>query len=91
MNKIPDPYSQNSKSTRELIEDGDFHGRPYRKYSDGSVKAATSNGWKSFQNYDEFCEYHWKNHYKKNPGNKKIKFGWLKRILNPALNKSNKV
>ena len=89
VNNIPPQNSQNSKPARELIENGDFHGRPIRKYSDGSIKAVTSAGWKKFQSFDEFCEYHWKNHYKKNPDNKKRKIGWLKRIFNPALNKSN--
>ncbi len=91
MNKTSDQSLQNSIPVRELTDTGDFHGRPYRKYSDGTVKAVTSSGWRKFQNYDEFCEYHWKNHYKKNPDSTKRKIGWLKRILNPALNKLNKV
>ena len=91
LNNNPSLPSTNIHPVRELIEDGDFHGRPYRKYSDGTVKAVTSAGWRKFQSFDELCEYHWKNHYKKNTIIKKSKIGWLKRIFNPAHNKPNKI
>ena len=91
MNSSSSPSSTNINIFRELIENGDFHGRPYRKYSDGTVKAGTSAGWKKFQSFDELCEYHWKNHYKKDSEINKRKIGWLKRILNPSLGKSNKI
>jgi len=91
MNTIPLHSSSNSIPSKELMGNGDFHGRPYRKYSDGSIKAATSSGWKKFQNFDELCEYHWKNHYMKRFSGKRRKIGWITRILNPALHKSNKI
>jgi len=45
-------------SDRVLIETGEYQGRPFRKYSDGTVKAVTSDGWLKFQNFDALRDYH---------------------------------
>jgi len=66
---------------RELQERGRFHGRQYRKYSDGTLKAATSGGWKEFSNFDDFCNYHWKNHYETQSKTQASRPGWLTRIF----------
>lgn len=47
----------NSEHT-SLVEEGVHDDRPYRKYSDGSFKAATSEGWKKFNNFEELREFH---------------------------------
>lgn len=51
----------NSRSATEkqrmLVEETKFDGRSIRKYNDGSIKAATSNGWMSFFDFEEFEAY----------------------------------
>ncbi len=42
---------------RELIDKGSYRGRPVRVYSDGSVKAATRDGWIRFRSFDEFKQH----------------------------------
>ena len=42
---------------RELVDEGSYRGRPVRVYSDGSVKAATRNGWMRFRTFDEFKQH----------------------------------
>lgn len=41
-----------------LVEEGVYDDRPYRKYSDGSYKAASSEGWIRFENFDALREFH---------------------------------
>lgn len=58
----PDKQAKKSKKEirlsadgqRELVDKGSYRGRPVRVYSDGSVKAATRNGWMRFRSFDEF-------------------------------------
>lgn len=43
---------------RKLIEEGSMQGRPFRRYDDGTYKAASSGGWLQFDNIDSLVEYH---------------------------------
>lgn len=43
---------------RVLVEEGSMQGRPFRRYNDGSYKAASSNGWVQFESLDLLVEYH---------------------------------
>lgn len=43
---------------KKLIEEGSMQGRPFRRYDDGSYKAASSGGWLQFDNIDSLVEYH---------------------------------
>lgn len=43
---------------RKLIEEGSMQGRPFRRYDDGTYKAASSDGWIRFDNIDSLAEYH---------------------------------
>lgn len=45
---------------RNLVEVSDLEGRAFRRYSDGSIKAATSQGWQHFADYPTFRSYHYR-------------------------------
>ncbi len=45
---------QSADGQKDLVDKGRYHGRPIRMYSDGSVKAATRDGWVRFRSFDEF-------------------------------------
>lgn len=43
---------------KKLIEEGSMQGRPFRRYNDGTYKAASSGGWLQFDNIDSLVDYH---------------------------------
>lgn len=50
----PNNDRQKCQSKPSLREEKKIDGRPVRFYVDGSIKAATSDGWKRFYDFEEF-------------------------------------
>jgi len=81
--------TSNSESNKNLLSQSTFHGRPIRRYSDGTVKAATSTGWVNFHSFDALCEYHWKHHFERESRRKSKNISWFKRIFPAKTSQSN--
>lgn len=64
---------------RILVEEGSMQGRPYRRYNDGSYKAASSDGWLQFDNIESLVEYHRTRSTSRS--DKKIKSGLLRSLI----------
>ncbi len=41
----------------QLVEKGFYFGRPVRLYSDGTLKAASREGWIKFSSFEEFVKH----------------------------------
>ena len=65
-----------------LVETGEYQGRPFRRYTDDTVKAATSQGWVAFQNFEALRSYHNESvQQRQRAKSQKSPFSALKRLL----------
>ncbi|MBL1406459.1 MAG: hypothetical protein COC00_010785 [Rhizobiales bacterium] len=64
---------------KKLIEEGSMQGRPFRRYDDGSYKAASSGGWLKFDSIDSLVQYHRERAARKKE--EKTKSGLLQKLI----------